>query len=57
MVALAETPAGLDTATLASRFRQGRRAEDKIRAVLTALHRMGFVTSDDNQIWRLRRAA
>ena len=57
MAALAETPAGLDAATLASRFRQGRRAEDKIRAVLTALHRMGFVISDDNQLWRLRRAA
>lgn len=58
MTALLEAPAGLDAAALATRFRQGRRVEAKVAAVLTALHRMGYATTDDHgRTWRLRRAA
>lgn len=57
MAALMDTPAGLDVAALAGRFRKGRGIEDKIRAVLAALHRMGLAWSDDGTTWRLRRAA
>ena len=56
MAALAEAPSGLDAAALAARFRQGRRVEDKITAVLTALFRMGFIARED-KTWWLRRVA
>lgn len=57
MAALMDTPAGLDAAAVAARFRKGRGIEAKIRAVLAALHRMGLAWSDDGETWRLRRAA
>ncbi len=57
MAALMDTPAGLDVAALAGRFRKGRGIEAKIGAVLAALHRMGLAWSDDGRTWRLRRAA
>lgn len=57
MAALMDTPAGLDAATLAARFRKARGIEAKIAAVLAALHRMGLAWTDDGETWRLRRAA
>lgn len=57
MAALMDTPAGLDAAGIAARFRKGRGIEAKIAAVLAALHRMGLAWSDDGRTWRLRRAA
>ncbi|MDK9698339.1 MAG: hypothetical protein OEL76_18350 [Siculibacillus sp.] len=57
MAALMDTPAGLDAASLAARFKKGRGIETKITAVLAALHRMGLAWSDDGKTWRLRRAA
>jgi len=57
MAALMDTPAGLDAAGIAARFRKGRGLEAKIGAVLAALHRMGLAWSDDGRTWRLRRAA
>jgi hypothetical protein len=48
----------LDAASLAIRFRQGRRAGPKIASVLGALLRMGFVASPDGGgKFSLRRAA
>ncbi len=44
-------------AAIAARFRKVRGLEDKIGAVLSALHRMGLTWSDDGRTWRLRRAA
>jgi hypothetical protein len=57
MAALAESPGGIDSASLASRFRQGRRVEAQIRATLTSLARLGFAASTDGERYRLRRAA
>lgn len=58
MAALAASPAPLDAAALAARFRQGRRVAPKVEAVLGALQRMGFVSSNDaGRTWALRRAA
>ncbi len=57
MAALMDTPAGLDAAALAARFKKGRGIEAKIAAVLAALHRLGLAWSDDGRTWRLRRAA
>jgi hypothetical protein len=57
MAALMDTPAGLDAAALAARFKKGRGIEAKITAVLAALHRLGLAWSDDGNTWRLRRAA
>jgi hypothetical protein len=55
---LAAEPAPLDAASLAGRFRQGRRAAAKIGSVLGALQRMGFVTTADaGRTFSLRRAA
>jgi hypothetical protein len=58
MAALANAAAPLDAASLASHFRQGRRAGPKIASVLGALLRMGFVASPDGGgKFSLRRAA
>jgi hypothetical protein len=58
MAALAEQSAPTDAASLAARFRQGRRAATKIASVLGALQRMGFVTTADaGRSFSLRRAA
>lgn len=58
MAALAKAPAALDAAALAASFRQGRRVEAKIAAVLGALARMGFVaTPDGGRTFLLRAAA
>jgi hypothetical protein len=58
MAALAEQSAPIDAASLAARFRQGRRAATKITSVLGALQRMGFVTTADaGRSFSLRRAA
>ena len=61
MAALADATSAIDAATLAAHFRKtggkGKTVEDKVQAVLLALHRMGFVTTDDGKTWRLRRAA
>ena len=58
MSALASAAAPLDTASMAARFRQGRRVAPKVGSVLGALQRMGFVSSADaGRTWSLRRAA
>ena len=58
MAALAASQGAIDAATLAASFRQGRRIEAKIAAVLGALARMGFATtSDGGRSFALRRAA
>ena len=58
MSALAVASGPLDAATVASRFKQGRKIAPKVAAVLAALARMGFIDSPDGgQAFILRRAA
>lgn len=57
MAALAKAPSALGAAAIAASFRQGRRAEGKIAAVLGALARMGFVSTPDGGRTFLLRAA
>ena len=58
MAALASANAPLASATIAAGFRQGKRIEPKVRAVLIALTRMGFLgTPDDGKTFLLPRAA
>lgn len=58
MSALAVASGPLDAATVASRFKQGRKIAPKVAAVLAALARMGFVDSaDGGRTFILRRAA
>ena len=58
MAALASATTPQDAASLAARFRQGRRAAPKVDAVLGALQRMGWVSSADaGRTWSLRRVA
>jgi hypothetical protein len=58
MAALASAAAPLDAASLAMRFRQGRRVAPKVASVLGALQRMGFIgTADAGHTFSLRRAA
>jgi len=58
MAALASAPAPMDAASLAARFRQGRRVAPKVGSILGALQRMGFVHSPDaGHTWLLRRVA
>jgi hypothetical protein len=58
MAGLAHAAGPLDAASLAASFRQGRRVEPKVRAVLTALARMGFIdTADSGRSFLLRRAS
>jgi len=45
MAALADATTTLDAATIASRFRQGRRVEPAVSATLAAITRMGFAIS------------
>lgn len=47
MTALPDTPRPIDAGDLAGRFRQGRRVEPKVRAILAALNRMGVVSTPD----------
>jgi hypothetical protein len=58
MAALANSARPLDAAAMAATFRQGKRVEAKVRAVLTALARMGFVaTPDGGRTFLLRKAS
>jgi hypothetical protein len=58
MAALANAASPLDAASLAARFRQGRRVAPKVASVLGALQRMGFVTTADaGHSFSLPRAA
>jgi hypothetical protein len=58
MAALASSAAPVGAEALASGFRQGRRALPQITAVLSALARMGFVSSlDGGRTYLMRRAA
>ena len=58
MAALAASAAPVASGALASTFRQGRRIEPKVRSVLAALARMGFVAaSDGGKSFFIRRAA
>lgn len=53
MTALASSQGMTDAATIAATFRQGRRIEPKVAAVLDALNRMGFVVLLDRG-WSFR---
>jgi hypothetical protein len=56
VLAAASTP--LAASAIAAGFRQGKRIEPKVRAVLIALTRMGFLgTPDDGKTFLLPRAA
>ncbi len=58
MAVLAASAGPLDSATIAAGFRQGRRIEPKVRAVLVALSRMGYVSAaDGGKTYLLPRAA
>lgn len=58
MAALANASAPLDAAAIASGFRQGQRIAPKVVAVLTALARMGVIsTGDGGKTFALRRVA
>ena len=58
MAALAAASAPLNATALAATFKQGRRIAARADAVLSALARMGFVTSaDGGRTFALRRAA
>jgi hypothetical protein len=56
--ALASAPGPVDAATIAAQFRQGRRIEPKVAAVLASLTRLGHLwTSDRGRSFSLRRVA
>ena len=56
--ALVAANAPLDAAAIASGFRQGKRVEKKINAVLMSLARLGHVTATNGgQKFEIRRAA
>jgi len=57
MAALADARTPLEARALATMFRQGKRIEPKIRAVLLALARTGFVATSDGESFLLRRAS
>jgi hypothetical protein len=58
MAALAAAPGPVDATALAASFRQGRRVETKVAAVLGALARMGYVAAlDGGRGYLLRRSA
>lgn len=58
MAAFAQASSSLDSGTLASSFKQGRRIEAKVRAVVAALASMGFVVSaDGGKSFILRRVS
>jgi len=58
MAALAAAAAPIDATALAASFRQGRRAQPKITAVLASLARLGFVARPDRGTgYVLRRGA
>jgi hypothetical protein len=58
MAALAETTVPMDAATIAARFRQGRRIEPAVSATLAAIARMGFVVpAAQGNAFALRRGA
>jgi hypothetical protein len=58
MAALAGSAGPLDSSAIAAGFRQGKRIEPKVRAVLIALARMGYVASaDGGRSFMLPRAA
>ena len=55
---LAGSATAIDPTTMARAFRQGRRCEPKVRSVLAALARTGYViTTDAGEAYLLRRAA
>jgi hypothetical protein len=58
LTALANASGAVDAKALAADFRQGRRVEEKERAVLMALTRLGYVASSDGgRSFALRPAA
>jgi hypothetical protein len=58
LTALASAAGPVDARAIAAGFRQGRRVEGKVGAVLMALARMGYVASTDGgRSFNLRRAA
>jgi hypothetical protein len=54
---LMEAGEPMDSVLLAARFKQGRRAQPAVAAVLASLHRMGLVSTADGRRFTFRRAA
>lgn len=57
MAALANAAGPVDAASIASGFRQGKRAEPQVQATLASLARMGFASSRDGRSFMFRRVA
>jgi hypothetical protein len=57
MAALANAAGSTDAASIAARFRQGRRIERQVEATLASLVRMGFASSADGRRFMFRRVA
>jgi hypothetical protein len=55
--ALAGAGTAVDAATIASGFKQGKKVEKKVTAVLMSLARLGHVASNDGERFAIRRAA
>ena len=55
--ALAAAPGPVDAAAIAAGFRQGRRIEPKVAAILASASRIGAVATRDGRLFSLRRAA
>jgi hypothetical protein len=57
MAALANASAPVDASSIASGFKQGRRIEGKVVAVLAALTRMGVISTGEGKRFSLKRVA
>ena len=55
--ALAATADPIDASAIAARFRQGRRVEPKVAAILASASRIGAVATPDGRVFSLRRIA
>jgi hypothetical protein len=55
--ALAGAGAPIDAATIATSFKQGKKVEKKVTAVLMSLARLGHVASNDGERFAIRRVA
>ncbi|MVA81315.1 class I SAM-dependent DNA methyltransferase [Agrobacterium vitis] len=54
---LMDSDSPMDAATIAASFKQGQKIRPAVTAVLTALHRLGLVSTTDGKRFAFRRAA
>ncbi|MVA56192.1 class I SAM-dependent DNA methyltransferase [Agrobacterium vitis] len=54
---LMDSDSPMDAATIAASFKQGQKIRPAVTAVLTALHRLGLVSTTDRKRFAFRRAA